>query len=322
MEVVNQNVSDYYALYHGDCIDIARGIPDNSIHYTIFSPPFSSLYTYSNSERDMGNCKGDTEFFAHFKYLVNELFRIAMPGRLVSFHCMNLPTSKERDGYIGIRDFRGDLIRLFESCGFIFHSEVVIWKDPLIAATRTKALGLMHKQICKDSALCRQGIPDYLITMRKLGENPEPVNHPKGFEEYIGEDNEPREYFDEDQRKNKYSHIIWQRYASPVWMDINPTRTLQYMHARDGNDERHICPLQLDVIERAIHLWTNKGDIVFSPFGGIGSEPYSAIKMGRIGVAAELKESYYGIMVENCKKAVHELGNIDLVAMMESEGVI
>jgi DNA modification methylase/superfamily II DNA or RNA helicase len=283
-----------WTMHLGDCVEVARGIPSDSIHYTIFSPPFASLYTYSNSDRDMGNCKNDDEFYLHFGYLIDELFRVTMPGRLVSFHCMDIPAMKSRDGYIGVKDFPGDLIRAFEKAGWIYHSKVVIWKDPLVEATRTKALGLMHKQICKDSSMCRQGLPDYLITMRKPGDNKEKISHIDGFTTYIGED-EPG--------KGVYSHNVWRRYASPVWMDIRQTNTLQYKTARDNDDERHICPLQLDVIARGVELWSNPGDTVLSPFAGIGSEGYQAIKMGRKFIGIELKQSYFDVAVKNLNEA-------------------
>ena len=294
MKILNQMITDKFSAYNGDCVEVARGIPDNSIHYTIFSPPFASLYIYSNSDRDMGNSKGDDDFYIHFKFLVQELFRVTIPGRLVSFHCMDIPAMKERDGYIGLKDFPGDLIRMFQEYGFIYHSRVAIWKDPLIEATRTKALGLMHKQIEKDSAMCRQGLPDYLITMRKPGDNPEPIEHESGFTSYAGLD-EPKH--------GTYSHQVWRRYASPVWMDINQSNTLQKESAREDEDERHICPLQLDVIERALQLWTNPNDIVLSPFMGIGSEGYKALEMGRRFVGIELKESYYNTATNNLKIA-------------------
>lgn len=278
MNVLNQVIRENYSLYNGDSCEIMTTIPDNSIHYSIFSPPFADLYVYSNSERDMGNCKSKSEFYEHFRFIVKELYRIMMNGRLVSFHCMNLPTSKQRDGFIGITDFRGELIRLFEECGFIYHSEVCIWKDPVIAMQRTKALGLLHKQIKKDSAMCRQGIADYLVTMRKPGDNPEKITH----------------------TNESFPVKVWQNYASPVWMDINPSNTLQRTSAREEKDEKHICPLQLDVIERGINLWTNPNDIVFTPFMGIGSEIYQALKMGRRGIGIELKESYYNQAVLNC----------------------
>lgn len=280
--VIDQVIKDRYALYHGDCIEVMRDMPDDSIHYSIFSPPFASLYTYSNSERDMGNCRTHSEFYDQFKFMVAELYRVMMHGRLLSFHCMNLPTSKERDGVIGITDFRGILISIFQDAGFIYHSEVCIWKDPVTAMQRTKALGLLHKQIKKDSCMSRQGIPDFLVTMRKPGDNPERVTH----------------------TNESLPVNLWQRYASPVWMDINPSNTLQKTSAREDKDERHICPLQLQVIERGIELWTNPNDVVFSPFGGIGSEPYTALKMGRRAVAVELKTSYYAQMVANCANAI------------------
>lgn len=291
MEVINQTVTPNYSLYNGDSVEILKGIPDDSIHYSIFSPPFASLYTYSNSDRDMGNCKGDDEFFNHFDFLIQELFRVTMPGRLLSFHCMDLPTTKCRDGFIGIRDFPGHLIKSFEDAGFIFHSRVTIWKDPLIAATRTHAIGLLHKQIVKDSSMCRQGIADYVITMRKPGDNPERISHPDGFTDYIGTG--------EIDPEKVYSHQVWRRYASPVWMDIKQSNTLNRKDARESDDERHICPLQLDVIERCIALWSNPNDIILDPFAGIGSTAYTALKMGRRTVGVELKESYYEQAVKN-----------------------
>lgn len=280
--VKKQDVTSKFAIYCGDSCEVMQNIPDNSIHFSVYSPPFASLYTYSNSERDLGNCRTHAEFYEQFKFIAKELYRVLMPGRNMSFHCMNLPTSKARDGYIGIRDFRGALIRIFEDVGFIFHSEVCIWKDPVTAMQRTKALGLLHKQIKKDSCMSRQGIPDYLVTMRKPGENTEPVTH-------------TNESFPVD---------AWQQYASPVWMDIRPSDTLQYMSAREQDDERHICPLQLEVIKRAILLWTNENDIVFTPFMGIGSEAYMALKLKRRAVGIELKDSYYDVAERNVRSAV------------------
>jgi len=270
-----------FTIHNADCVHLAREIPDNSIGYTVFSPPFASLYTYSNSDYDMGNSKDDTQFYEQFRYLVAEMLRITKPGRLLSFHCMNLPTSKQNDGYIGIRDFRGDLIKMFQESGWIYHSEVCIWKDPVTAMQRTKALGLLHKTIRKDSAMSRQGIPDYLVTMRKPGENDDPISH----------------------THDDFPVQLWQKYASPVWMDINPSRTLNYRDGRDDDDERHICPLQLDVIERALELWSKPGDLVFSPFTGIGSEGFCAVKMGRKFIGSELKESYYELAIRNIESA-------------------
>ena len=294
--VTRETHGDAWQAYNGDCVEGVKQLADNSIHYSIFSPPFASLYTYSNSDRDMGNCKTGDEFADHFAYLIKELHRVIMPGRLVSFHCMNLPSSKTRDGVIGLKDFRGQMIALFEREGFVFHSEVCIWKDPVTAMQRTKAIGLLHKQVVKDSAMSRQGIPDYLVTMRKRGDNPEPVAGKLAA--FAGEDG-PR-LMDDDTRN---SINIWQRYASPVWMDINPSNTLQFRNARDNDDERHICPLQLDVIRRGIQLWSNHGDLVLSPFMGIGSEGHVALEMGRAFVGFELKPSYYDCAVKNLAEA-------------------
>jgi DNA modification methylase len=281
MNCIDQVVTDTYAAYHGDCVEVLKGLPDKSIGYSIFSPPFASLYTYSNSPRDMGNVRNDAEFFEHFDFLVAELLRVMKPGREVSFHCMLMPTSKQRDGYIGLKDFRGDLIRAFQKHGFIYHSEVVIWKDPVTAMQRTKALGLLHKSVRENAAMCRQGIPDYLVTMRAPGES-ERVTH----------------------TREDYPVDLWQKVASPVWMDINPSDTLQYTSAREHDDERHICPLQLEVIRRGVALWTNPDDIVLSPFMGIGSEGYVALEMGRRFVGVELKRSYYEQAARNMQAAL------------------
>lgn len=290
--ITERKSGDNWDLYMGDCVESIKQLDSNSIHYSIFSPPFASLYTYSNSDRDMGNSRNDQEFFDHFVFLAKELHRVMMPGRLISFHCMNLPSSKERDGFIGVKDFRGDMLRIFQAAGFVFHSEVCIWKDPVTAMQRTKAIGLLHKQIRKDSALSRQGIPDYLVTVRKLGDNPEPCAGP--FTEFAGE-NPPAKTGD----AIKDSINIWQRYASPVWMDINPSDTLQYRSARANEDERHICPLQLEVIRRGLQLWSNPGDLVLSPFAGIGSEGYVSLQMQRRFVGFELKPSYFNCAAKN-----------------------
>ena len=290
MDVINQANGKNWTVYNGDSCEVLKGLPDNSIGYSIFSPPFSSLYTYSNSERDLGNCKSDDDFYTHFKFITEQLFRVIQPGRLVSIHCMQIPAMKERDGYIGLKDFRGDLIRLFQSVGFIFHGEVTIWKDPLLEAVRTKALGLMHKQLCKDSSRCRPGLPDYVITMRKPGENQNLISHENGMVTYAGAD---------AVKKGVYSHEVWRKYASPVWFDIRQGNTLNKNGAREEKDERHVCPLQLDVIERCLVLWSNPGDIVISPFAGIGSEGYQSIKMDRKFIGVELKQSYFDCAVKN-----------------------
>lgn len=301
-----------FTLHMGDCVEMVRGLADNSIDYSIFSPPFSELFVYSNSERDMGNSKDEHEFYQHFLFLLKDLYRVMRPGRLISFHCMLLPAFKTRDGFIGLKDFRGDLIRLFQDAGFHFHSEVTIWKDPVTAMQRTKAIGLLHKQIKKDSCMSRQGIPDYLVTMRKPGENDKPVSGP--FEYYVGEE-APVHTGDAE----RYSIDVWQRYASPVWFDINQSNTLQKASARENADEKHICPLQLDVIERALQLWTNPDDLVLSPFAGIGSELYVAIKQGRRGIGAELKQSYYKQAVLNLQRAEREKAQPTLWDMFDSQ---
>lgn len=316
--VINQYHGENYSIYNGDCVDVVSGLPSNSVDFSVFSPPFASLYTYSNSDRDMGNVKNDDEFFEQFSFLVHELFRVIRPGRLVAFHCMNLPTSKVRDGHIGLKDFRGDLIRKFQEHGFIYHSEVVIWKDPVLAMQRTKALGLLHKQVKKDSSMSRQGIPDYVVVMRKPGENDKPVAGE--FTHYAGEQS-LNNFIDRTYNDGRRVQVrgeegtsvdVWQHYASPVWFDINQTNTLQFREGRDSDDERHICPLQLDVIERCLQLWSVPGDVVLTPFLGIGSEAYMALKMGRKAIGVELKTSYFELANRNLAQA--EKNQYDLFA--------
>lgn len=278
VKVLEQHSGKKWNMYHGDCVQVIKGIPDNSIGFIVYSPPFESLYTYSNSDRDMGNCKNSLEFARHFRFLAKELNRVLMPGRCMSVHCMDLPLSKSRDGVIGLRDFSGSLVRIFERAGFVMHTpRVTIRKDPVTAMQRTKAIGLLWKQVKKDSCLSRMGIPDYLLTFRKRGENPYPVHHTA--------DNFPVKQ--------------WQQWAECVWHDINPSNTLQRTSARDEKDERHIAPLQLQVIERAVTMWSNPGDIVLSPFAGIGSEGYQSLKMGRKFIGIELKDSYYNQAIRN-----------------------
>ncbi|MDP4112884.1 MAG: DNA methyltransferase [Bacillota bacterium] len=297
-----------YELHLADCVELASEIEDGTIDYTIFSPPFESMYVFSNHIRDMGNST-KKQFYQHFRFLVDEMLRITRPGRLLSFHCMNLPTSKVNDGYIGIRDFRGDLIRMFQEAGWIYHSEVCIWKDPVVAMQRTKALGLLHKTIRKDSSMSRQGIADYLVTMRKPGQNDKAVRHYRDAQEC--EDICKTEKLDyEIECKNILEVGLWQKYASPVWMDINQSRTLNFKSGRDDDDQKHICPLQLDVIERAMHLWTAPNDLVFSPFTGVGSEGYVAVEMGRRFIGSELKQSYFDLAKKNMQDA--KKGTMDL----------
>lgn len=284
MKAIDQFTTERYTLINGDTTEIITALPDNSIGMSVFSPPFSSLYTYSNSDRDLGNSRSDEEFFTHFEFIVKELHRIMMNGRIVAIHCMNLPTSKERDGYIGIKDFRGDLIRLFQSVGFIYHAETCIWKNPVTAMQRTKALGLLHKQIKKDSCLSRMGIPDYVVFMRKGGENPERVTHTN--------DDFPVDLWQD------YASPIWDELNSPVWWDINQSNTLNRVFS-DEESERHICPLQLDVIDRCLRMYSNEGDVIFTPFMGVGSEVYESVKMNRKAIGIELKREYYLQAVSN-----------------------
>jgi hypothetical protein len=298
IRAVDQVVTDRYAIYQGDSCEIIRALPGDSIGFGIHSPPFEGLYKFSNFDRDISNNEGPS-FWEHYAFLIAELLRVTKPGRLHSVHVMQLPTSKIRNGYIGMRDFRGEVIRAYEDAGWIFHSEVCIWKDPVVAQQRTKSIRLLHKQIVKDSALSGQGLADYVVTFRKPGENPEPIAG--GFSRYIGDGQEPdrSKYTAPMDGRNWYSIEVWQRYASPVWTDINQTRTLQYRGGRDAKDEQHISPLQLDVIERCIDLWSNPNDTVLTPFLGIGSEVYCAVNMGRKGIGIELKPSYFRQAVKN-----------------------
>lgn len=306
-----QESGENWTIYNGDCVDVLSAMPDNSVDFTMKSPPFKSLYTYSNSDRDMGNCRTSKEFYGGYKFVVDEMYRVTKPGRIVAFHCMDLPTSKQRDGFIGVDDFSGELIQCYKDAGFIQHtSRITIWKDPVTAMQRTKALGLLYKQIKKDSAMSRPGMPDYLIAMRKPGVNAVPIGH-------MPED---------------FPVDLWQRIASPVWVvtsdrakteldcdelkmdsdgfatchpDIDQSNTLQKM--REEKDERHICPLQLEVIHRANLLWSNPGDAVLSPFAGIGSEGYESILMGRKFVGVELKTAYYNQAIKNLRSADQRL---------------
>lgn len=277
-----------YRAIHGDCVEEVAKLPDNSIDFSIFSPPFAELYVYSDDIRDMGNCKDYEEFFVHFQFLVKELARVIKSGRLVAVHCMDLPAMKGKDGYIGLKDFSGMLIQAFEKEGFIYHDRITIWKSPVVEMTRTKSIGLLHKTIKKDSSLSRTGIPDYILVFRNAGDNLVPITHQETNE-----------------KKENYLPVnLWQKYAEPVWYDINYSDTLQYTSAREDKDEKHICPLQLETIRRCLHLWSNEGDTVLSPFGGIGSEGYESLRLNRNYIGIELKESYYKQMQRNLKRMI------------------
>lgn len=310
VNVIDQAEGAGWALYNADCVDMMRGLPENSVHYSIFSPPFVSLYTFSDDPRDVSNNSDDRVFWSHYRFVIEGLFRVLKPGRLISIHCMDLPTSITRDGFIGMRDFPGENIRLCQEVGFIYHSRVYIRKDPVSAMQRTKAIGLLHKQVVKDSALSRMAIGDSIVTLRKPGDNDEPVSGI--LETYYGDDltdaeltAEARRTRNSDSRtlEQHKSILIWQRYAEPIWTDIHQGDTLSFRLAREEHDERHISPLQLTPVRRCIDLWTNEGDIVLSPFAGIGTAGYVAVEMSRRFVGAELKPSYYRQAASNLRSA-------------------
>ena len=309
INAVDQVVTDRYAIYQGDSCEVIRAIPSDSVGFGIHSPPFEGLYKFSAFDRDISNNEGGT-FWEHYAFLIREMLRVTKPGRLHSVHVMQLPTSKIRHGHIGMRDFRGEVIRAYEAAGWIFHSEVCIWKDPVVAQQRTKNIRLLHKQVVKDSALSGQGLADYVVTFRKPGANPEPISG--AFDQWIGEGDgpDPVKFTTAMDARNWYSIEVWQRYASPVWSDINQTRTLQYRAGRDNRDEQHISPLQLDVIERCIELWSNPGDTVFTPFLGIGSEVWCAVRMGRLGIGIELKPSYFTQAARNIDDLDRQVLNV------------
>lgn len=317
IKATDQVITGDYAIYHGDACELIRAVPDNSVHCGIHSPPFEGLYRFTNSPRDISNNEG-AAFWEHYRFLIRELLRVAMPGRLHSVHVMQLPATKGREGFIGMRDFRGDVIRAYQDVGWLLHSEVCIWKDPVVAQQRTKSIRLLHKQLCKDSSLSGQGMADYIVTFRKPGANE--IAIAGELDRYAGdavdvsyaawqrqaealraEGREPWPF------RTWVSIMTWQRYASPVWTDIRQTRTLQYRSARDEKDEQHISPLQLDVIERCVQLWSNPGETVLTPFMGIGSEVYCALEAGRRGIGFELKASYWRQAVLNLQRLDDEL---------------
>lgn len=268
---LNEAHGERWSAYNADCVDLVRQLPDASVGFSVYSPPFANIFVYSDSVADMGNCASDDEFAQHYRYLIAEKLRVTKPGRLTAVHCSDLPSSKWKDGVIGLKDFPGEIIRSHQDAGWVFHSRITVWRDPVVEMTRTKALGLLYKQLQKDSTRSRQGMADYVLVFRKPGENAEPVG----------------------QRPEHFPVTQWQQWASPVWMDIQQTNTLNVTMARDHADERHVCPLQLDLIERALTLWSNPGDVVLSPFMGIGSEGVVSVRLKRRFVGVELKESYF-----------------------------
>ena len=310
VKAIEEVITDDYAIYQGDCCELIRGIPSESVHFGIHSPPFEGLYKFSNYDRDISNNDGPA-FWEHYAFIIQELLRVTKPGRIHSVHCMQLPTSKTRHGFIGMRDFRGEIVRAYEDAGWIFHSEVCIWKDPVVAQQRTKSIRLLHKQITKDSTISGMGLADYVVSFRKPGDNETAVSGM--FEKWAGDESldVSREAYERHAAQTRAegrqawpfeqwrSILIWQRYASPVWSDINQARTLQYRGGRDEKDEQHISPLQLDVIERCMDLWSLPGETVLTPFLGIGSEVYVAAEMGRNGMGFELKPSYFAQAKKN-----------------------
>lgn len=304
--VITQDITDHYALYNGDCIEVMPTFPDGSVDLSIYSPPFSDLYNYSSSARDLSNTASYKEFLSHYEFVVKEIHRLTKPGRLTCVHCTDISLGADK----GFRDFPGDIIRMHQRIGFHFTGRRVIWKEPLRMAIRTRAKGLMHRQIVKDSSLCDVAAADYLLTFRRHGKNGTPIENPQGLSKYAGEDQPPRDLFDkyknwENPKTNKLSHMIWQRYASSAWYDIRINEVLKYKSARDSEEEKHVCPLQLDVIERAVILWSNEDDTVLTPFMGVGSEVYGAVVNGRQGIGIELKESYYRQAVKNIAAVEH-----------------
>lgn len=274
IHVEHQTVTDQYGLYCGDSVELIKGLPDESVGLSLFSPPFANLYIYSDSQRDMGNTEDERQFMEHFDYLIPELYRVTKPGRLAAVHCKDLVRYKGRDGKAGLYDFPGDIIRHFEAAGWQFHSRLTIWKDPVIEMQRTKAHGLLYKQLRKDSTFSRQGMAEYMLMFRRWceeGEEADPVTH-------------TRDEFPLEQ---------WQEWASPIWWTIQQTKVLNASVARTEEDEKHICPFQLDVVERAIRMWSNPGDVVLDPFNGIGSTGYIALQHGRRYIGFELKREYY-----------------------------
>lgn len=305
--VEHQDLVDQYAIYHGDCIEVMQTLPDASVHLSVYSPPFGGLYNYSSSDRDLSNCRGYDEFFTHYEFVVREIERLTMPGRLTAVHCMDVPRQSDK----GLTDFPGDIIRLHERLGFVYIARHAVWKEPLGVRLRTMSKGLAHKQIVDDSSLCDVASADYLLIFRKKGTNPIPIAHPIGLTSYAGErampsDLLPYRGWTGKQTENRFSHWIWRQYASAFWDDVRIDRVLPYKESKDEDDEKHIHPLQLDVIERVIVLRSNPGEVVLTPFMGVGSEVYGAVINGRKGVGIELKASYYKQAQRNLAAAVNQ----------------
>lgn len=308
MAIKDQVVTEHYALYHGDCMEVMPTLPDGSVHLSVYSPPFGGLYHYSSSDRDLSNARSYEEFMEHYEFVVREIYRLTMPGRLTGVHCMDIPTSNTGNDFL--RDFPGDIIRLHERIGLGYVARYSVWKEPLGVRNRTMAKNLAHKTIVDDSSRCSVASADYLLMFRKKGDNPVPIEHPNGLLEYAGERQIPTELLQYrewkgKQTQNRYSHWIWRQYASAFWDDVRLDRVLPFKEARDEEDEKHVHPLQLDVVDRCVVLWSNPGEVVFTPFMGVGTEVYSPVVLGRKGVGVELKETYYRQAVKNVDEAVN-----------------
>jgi len=302
-------VTDRFAIYNGDCLEVMPTLPDASIHLSVYSPPFAGLYIYSSSDRDLSNCKDYEEFMTHYEFVVREIHRVTMPGRLTGVHCMDVPTGNT--GCDVLMDFPGDIIRLHKKLGFDYVARYHVWKEPLTVRNRTMTKALAHKGIVDDSSRCTVASADYLLMFRKRGKNPVPIVHPTGLLEYAGAREMPSDVlrfkgWTGNQIENRYSHWIWRQYASAFWDDVRLDRVLPYREARESEDEKHVHPLQLDVIDRCLVLWSNPGESVLTPFMGVGSEVYSAVKNGRRGIGVELKPSYYRQAVKNCAAALED----------------
>lgn len=309
MAVIDQQMSDRYAIYHGDCLEVMPELPDGSVHLSVYSPPFAGLYQYSSSERDLSNSRDYAEFMAHYEFVVRQLYRLTVPGRITAVHCMDIPTGNT--GRDALTDFPGDIIRLHQRLGWHYIARYHVWKEPLTVRNRTLTKGLAHRTIVDDSSRCSVASADYMLAFRRDGDNPVPIAHPNGLTEYAGERQPPAELlryrgWDGKQTENRYSHWIWRQYASAFWDDVRLDRVLPFREARQDEDEKHIHPLQLDVIDRCLTLWSNPGETVLTPFMGVGSEAYAAVRQGRRGIGVELKESYYRQAVRNVAAAVEE----------------
>jgi DNA modification methylase len=307
--VINQDIKKEYAIYNGDCIDVMESFPEDKIHISVYSPPFGGLYYYSSSERDLSNCKDYSEFFEHYEYVVKEIFRLTMPGRVTCVHCMDIPSGNS--GVDTLIDFPGDIIRMHEKIGFKYIARYSVWKEPLGVRNRTMAKNLAHKTIVTDSSLCSVASADYLLVFRKKGDNPVKIAHPVGLTSYAGEREIPHELYKYrgwkgNQIENRFSHWIWRQYASAFWDDVRIKRVLPYKESKTEEDEKHIHPLQLDVIERCVVLWSNPGEVLWTPFMGVGSEVYGAVVNDRKGIGAELKSSYYRQAVKNVAEALKD----------------